>query len=81
MPVVVTVNGFRFFFYSNEGMPREPLHVHVTRAGNEAKVWVEPNVAIATSRGFNSNELSQVEALTLQYTELIRSRWNEHFSS
>ncbi|WP_328588202.1 DUF4160 domain-containing protein [Ciceribacter selenitireducens] len=25
-----------FFFYSNEGDPREPIHVHVRRGGSEA---------------------------------------------
>ena len=29
MPVVFRYKGFRFFFYSNEGNPREPVHVHV----------------------------------------------------
>ena len=28
MPVIFRYKGFRFFFYSNEGNPREALHVH-----------------------------------------------------
>ncbi|MGF6267191.1 hypothetical protein OKW49_008185 [Paraburkholderia youngii] len=28
MPVVFRYNGIRFFFYSNEGDPREPVHIH-----------------------------------------------------
>jgi len=28
MPVVFRYRGYRFFFYSNEGDPREPLHIH-----------------------------------------------------
>lgn len=27
MPVILRVNGFRFFFYSNEGNPLEPAHI------------------------------------------------------
>ncbi len=27
MPVVLRYKGFRFFFYSNEGSPREPVAV------------------------------------------------------
>jgi hypothetical protein len=30
MPVVCRWNGFRFHFFSNEGDPLEPVHVHVT---------------------------------------------------
>lgn len=42
MPVVFTTNGLRFFFFSNERSPREPLHVHVRRGGDIAKIWLEP---------------------------------------
>ncbi|MBE0506660.1 MAG: DUF4160 domain-containing protein [Marinospirillum sp.] len=28
MPVILRVDGLRFFFYSNEGNPLEPVHVH-----------------------------------------------------
>jgi hypothetical protein len=27
MPVILRIGSFRFFFYSNEGDPREPVHV------------------------------------------------------
>ena len=29
MPVVFRARGYRFFFYSNEGSPREPPDIHV----------------------------------------------------
>ncbi len=31
MPVVFRYKGYRFFFFSNEGDPLEPMHVHVRR--------------------------------------------------
>ena len=37
MPVVLRYKGFRFFFYSNEGSPREQVHIHVLGAEGEAK--------------------------------------------
>jgi hypothetical protein len=58
MPVVFRRDGLRYFFYSNEGMPREPRHVHVK--GGDAKIWPEPEVGIEDSNGFNSRELSNV---------------------
>ena len=42
MPVVSRYKGFRFFFYSNEGDPLEPLHIHVRKAECVAKLWLEP---------------------------------------
>lgn len=29
MPVIFRHKSFRFFFYSNEGNPREAMHVHI----------------------------------------------------
>ena len=29
MPIVFRYHGYKFFFYSNEGDPREPVHIHV----------------------------------------------------
>ena len=43
MPVVFRHGGLRYFFYSNEGMPREPRHVHVKGGGRDAKIWLEPD--------------------------------------
>ncbi|MEO5324957.1 DUF4160 domain-containing protein [Mesorhizobium sp. CC13] len=39
MPVVFRHKGFRFYFFSNEGDPREPMHVHVGKDGVDAKFW------------------------------------------
>lgn len=40
MPTIFRQDGFRFFFYSNEG--NEPPHIHVVGKGGEAKVWLRP---------------------------------------
>jgi hypothetical protein len=53
MPAVFRRDGFRFFFYSNEGDPREPIHVHVARDRDEAKFWLYPEPAVAYNRGFS----------------------------
>lgn len=49
MPKVFEWNGYRFHFFSNEGDPREPVHVHVTKAPATAKFWIRPEVGVATS--------------------------------
>jgi len=33
-------DGYRFFFFSNEGT--EPPHIHVERGDGYAKFWLEP---------------------------------------
>ena len=41
MPKVFEIDGFRFFFYSND---HEPVHVHVRHGGGEAVFDVEGDV-------------------------------------
>jgi Domain of unknown function (DUF4160) len=45
MPKVFSQSGFRFHFYSREGNPLEPLHVHVAKPGADAKFWLRPDYA------------------------------------
>ncbi|MDQ2078902.1 DUF4160 domain-containing protein [Xanthobacteraceae bacterium Astr-EGSB] len=58
MPVVFRDGSLRYFFYSNEGSPRESPHIHVKGAGSDAKVRLVPEVAVVDSYGFNSRDLS-----------------------
>lgn len=80
MPIVFRYKGLRFFFYSNEGSPREPLHIHVRSDGGEAKFWLTPMVKVADSDGFDSRTLRELAEVVEQNIELIERSWNEHFS-
>lgn len=81
MPTVFVYQNLKFFFYSNEGDPREPVHIHVRGAGAVAKVWLEPMIGIAESRGFNSRELSVILRLVAERRHLIENTWHEHFGN
>ena len=50
MPKVFDWNGYRFHFYSNEGDPREPPHIHVRKGCHDAKFWLRPDVTSPTAR-------------------------------
>lgn len=78
MPHVITDLGYRLFFYSNEGEPREPIHVHVESENGEAKVWVDP-ISIAKSQGYNSKEQREIVKLVAKHRNLIVRKWHEHF--
>lgn len=79
MPVVFRSGPLKFYFYSNEGDPREPVHVHVRGSGANAKIWLEPAIGVAESEGFNSKELSGIIRLVIDNRSLIRQAWREHF--
>jgi len=80
MPVIFRYKGYRFFFYSNEGNPLEPLHVHVRKGETIAKIWLEPEPAVAFSYGMTSAELKELCRVAEENKQLIREFWNEHFS-
>ena len=54
MPTLLIINGFRFFFYSNEN--NEPIHLHVVKGNASGKIWLEPNIQTAYMIGFNGKE-------------------------
>ena len=72
--------GFRFFFYSNEGSPREPVHVHVLGQGGEAKFWLLPVVGVASNDGLDARTLRELSAVVEEHRELIERTWHEYFS-
>ena len=79
MPVVFRHNGFRVFFYSNEGNPREPLHVHVQRGEALAKFWLNPEVNVAESYGLSGAELGILVEVIEKNRALIEGTWYEFF--
>ena len=79
MSVVFRFAGARFFFYSNEGSPREPIHIHVQRAEAEAKFWLQPEVMVADNVGFNRRDLVEMLRVIQDRRGEIERAWHEHF--
>ncbi len=78
MPKVLFINGYSFFFFSNEG--NEPIHVHVKKGDAIAKFWLKPEVEIDYSEDFSPRELRfMYETLVVNRDALIQ-KWNEYFS-
>ena len=46
MPTVFKQNGYRFFFFSNEGNPLEPCHIHVRKNNSLEKFGLIQNVLL-----------------------------------
>jgi hypothetical protein len=66
------------FFFSNEGDPREPPHVHVRRGEALAKFWLRP-VQLADSYGFGGRTLDMLAQLVEDNGSVIEEAWHEHF--
>ena len=80
MPTVFRERGFRFFFYSNEGSPREPVHIHVEKDDVEAKFWLRPEVRVAYNDGYSARILRELQGIVESNRDRIERAWNEYFA-
>lgn len=81
MPTILRQGPYQLFFYSNEGNPREPVHVHVRAGSKEAKIWLEPDVALADNNGFNAKELKSIIGVVTAARQQIQDAWDAYFGN
>lgn len=77
MPTVLEIEGFRFFFYSADR--NEPPHIHIRKAGQEAKFWLDP-IRPAQLGRFKQSELRRMIKIVEENQAFILERWNEQFN-
>jgi len=80
MPIVLRYKGYRFFFFSNEGNPLEPAHVHVRSGARVAKYWIDPEIMLADSYDMNPSELKEIENVVRENQSLMMEAWNDNFN-
>ena len=78
MPTVLKFQGYRFFFFSQEG--NEPPHIHIEHGDRVAKFWLNP-IKLSSSYGFRSHELAKIRMFVIENNALFLEKWDEHFSS
>ena len=76
MPTVLRVEGFRFFFWSNEGTERP--HVHVEKADAAGKWWID-DLSMSYRSGFSPMQLRRVRELLEAHQQEFLDAWIEHF--
>jgi uncharacterized protein DUF4160 len=77
MPTVLIVEGFRFFFFSNEGF--EPPHIHVEKGDGHAKWWLQESPELVYSEGFTPSQLRRLRELVTEHGNLFARAWDEYF--
>jgi len=78
MPVVLRVNGYKFFFYQAD-VANEPPHIHVSKEGNEAKFWLDPVKVVHEGR-FRKSDLRDIERIIDDNLEFLLSTWEKEKS-
>jgi hypothetical protein len=79
MPLVFRRNGYRFHFFSNEGSPREPAHIHVEKGDADTKFWLFPEVEVAYNHGFSAKTLRLLGQVIEERRGDIVEAWNGYF--
>ena len=87
MPQLFRIGEFIVYFWSNEGMPAEPVHVHIARGDPTSfatKVWITQD-----GRALLCNNLSSIPKYELRLilraieanSGRIVKKWAEHFEN
>jgi hypothetical protein len=78
MSTVLTEQGFRFFFWSNEN--DEPMHVPVEKGGAEGKIWLEPVIKLSYMHEFTLKEQKKIMEIMTVTLLTFKQKWDEHFA-
>lgn len=70
------IDGYRFYFYSNER--NEPPHMHVWKGGSETKIWLG-TLEFAYNFGFTDAELTRIRRITRTHLNDLFDLWDAHF--
>lgn len=72
MPTVHRENGFRFFFYTNEG--NEPAHIHIVGKGGEMKIWLNP-IEVSKSYRLSPKDQKAILKITQKNLRVFLDNW------
>ncbi len=82
MPTILWVQGWRLFFYRNEG--NEPMHIHARKAEAECKYWLNPDlyeIQEAWSYGLTPRLRREVRKIIFDHFGLLVEEWEKAFGS
>ena len=77
MPTILTLLGWRFFFYANE--KNEPIHIHCQKAEAEDKYWLDVDsfeVIEAHSYNMSPADKRTVRRIIFEHFDYIVAEWN-----
>lgn len=74
-PVFRREKGYVFKVYSNE---EERQHIHVLKAENEAKFWLEPTVELDKNYGFDNKEIKIIQEIIENNADELRNKYAIH---
>jgi hypothetical protein len=78
MPTVLQIDGFKVRILTND---HEPAHLHVVRAGGEAKIRLglkgEAPALLQISKGMTDREAAKAYGIVTRHNEELIQKWSE----
>ncbi|MBN2824110.1 MAG: DUF4160 domain-containing protein [Campylobacterales bacterium] len=75
MPTVLKIEGFRFFFFTNEHLPK---HIHIEKGDGYARIELETS-QITDSYNLSSKEIKKLLKIVKEHNDELLRSWNEYF--
>jgi hypothetical protein len=75
MPTVSIIDGFRFYFYSNE---HEPIHIHIEKDNGTLKIELE-TLKIVYSINIKKSDIQRALKITKDNRGKFMEAWYEYF--
>jgi hypothetical protein len=78
MPTVLFKNGWRFFFFANEG--DEPIHIHVVKADKSCKFFLNEKdieLSLSSKRNMIGKDLKEVKEIIFENFNYIIESWKK----
>lgn len=85
MPQVFKVGSYWVYFWSAEGDPREPVHVHVAEGAptaNATKIWVTRAgkcIVANNDSGIQGSTLRNIKRIVEARSDEVIEMWKAHF--
>lgn len=72
MPTIFEIFGLRFFFFADD---HYPIHVHVVKGDDDAKIELEPTIRLVYNHGLKANDVKRALKLVKLYKAEIIETW------
>ena len=76
MPTVLRIDGYRFFFFSDDHLP---VHIHIEKGNSYARIEIA-TLKVTNKYQISSKELSKLVKLVGENQQLLKGAWDEYFS-
>jgi len=80
MPSILSISGWRLFFFANEN--QEPMHIHAQKGDMDCKFWINVDdfeIIEAFAYNLSPSAKREIKRIIYQHFDYIVEQWNEFF--